>query len=418
MFSFKKKGHITTQAAIPSFSLAWTPVPGNWNIVATRETYGEPIYRAMFRVLHGDGVTSFFVVESLGSTYQLTLNFRGTSMVLASGPEDVMLQGFHAIVDDIRASLANYRGSLPALDAQPSSSPRFGIFRFSGHQKLGVLLIAALSALMGYLLSPATIIAPAPPAWPPATPGPAAMGFPAMMPPMMGGDSMAEFTKKYDALRQGFLNAMNPENPGAQKSDNHGQDSQTQDTPKQGSQGQDPNCPDGEKGVCRLLKRINKVPPDIQAPKNQAPQSSGTQIPVSQNNGGPEVGKPATGKPVTVVSAAPSGRSPDGEMARLQALKKINEQLAAGKAVDESLLHYLPDDVAARIRSLQSLTHKDDDAFVPRYIVNQTRAADPYGIPDIPERMSWAAIAKPNIPMPGGGDIKTPADMQSFGFQP
>ena len=156
MFFLKKKGHKATQAAALSF----------WNIATTCETCGEPIYRAMFRILHDDGVTSFFAVENLGSTYQLVFNFRGTYIVLASGSEDVMLQGFHAIVDDICSSSANHRSPLPASDAKPFSSSRFGIFRFSGRQKLGILLIAVVSALMGYPI----IAARAAPTRPPAEP--------------------------------------------------------------------------------------------------------------------------------------------------------------------------------------------------------------------------------------------------------
>lgn len=141
-------------------------IPSFWNIVAIRKTYGEPIYRAAFRVLHADGVTSFFFVKSLGNTYQLVLNFRGTPIVLESGPEDVMLQDFHAIVDDICSSSANHRSPIPASDAKPFSSSRFGIFRFSGRQKLGILLIAVVSALMGYPI----IAARAAPTRPPAEP--------------------------------------------------------------------------------------------------------------------------------------------------------------------------------------------------------------------------------------------------------
>ena len=140
--------------------------PSFWNIVAIRKTYGEPIYRAAFRVLHADGVTSFFFVKSLGNTYQLVLNFRGTPIVLESGPEDVMLQDFHAIVDDICSSSANHRSPPPTSDAKPFSPSRFGISRFSGRQKLGVLLIAVASTLMGHPI----IVAPAAPTWPPAEP--------------------------------------------------------------------------------------------------------------------------------------------------------------------------------------------------------------------------------------------------------
>ncbi len=41
-----------------------------------------------------------------------------------------------------------------------------------------------------------------------------------------------------------------------------------------------------------------------------------------------------------------------------------------------------------------------------------------YGISDVPAADSWAARSKIILPLPGGGDIKSPADFAQFGLQP
>lgn len=41
-----------------------------------------------------------------------------------------------------------------------------------------------------------------------------------------------------------------------------------------------------------------------------------------------------------------------------------------------------------------------------------------YGISDIPPVDSWARTTEVHVPLPGGGDIKSPGDLKSFGLEP
>ena len=41
-----------------------------------------------------------------------------------------------------------------------------------------------------------------------------------------------------------------------------------------------------------------------------------------------------------------------------------------------------------------------------------------YGISDIPPIDSWARTSEVHVPLPGGGDIKTPGDLKTFGLEP
>lgn len=99
----------------------------------------------------------------------------------------------------------------------------------------------------------------------------------------------------------------------------------------------------------------------------------------------------------------------------LDALNTLRIAMASGGTITQSTLDALPPDIAARIKALphnRSLTQRLSEDAV------DAAGHDKYGIPNVPDTMSWAALAGPHIPMPGGGDLKTPADLKRFGMQP
>lgn len=77
------------------------------------------------------------------------------------------------------------------------------------------------------------------------------------------------------------------------------------------------------------------------------------------------------------------------------------------------------------LRELQS-SH-DDNSNAPVSIAKKTESAgayrasagtDRYGIQDVPPVDSWADKSRITLPLPGGGTIRQPEDMMSFGLRP
>jgi hypothetical protein len=388
---------------------------GFGDVVAVGGTQASIFSGQPLNVIHADSTVSRFEMEKLpysgqfSGLYRLSLSYRcGQRVPLAEGDEGQLFQTLAKLLADLKmASFRNCGHQRPVSQnyGPPNSgSPQFQASRkFSAGQKLAVLSLVFLSAMAGYVLSPTTIISPDAMA-PRGLAGLSMNGNPKMGGPEMGMLEMG--TPETGGLKTGPLLAGGPDINGLQAMMQKIMDMHAH--------------PASEPHPASLLS------PDLYA---------GT-----QHAGGLEAGRPEAGHLETRKSLAgdtqkvedqgagvqkaegQKGESQKGESqkgdaeAKLQALKKINAELAAGKKVDDALLRYLPDDVAARIRALQET--KSEDLFVPRNIVNQSRASDPYGIPNVPERASWTALTKPSIPMPGGGDIKSPSDMESFGFQP
>ena len=125
--------------------------------------------------------------------------------------------------------------------------------------------------------------------------------------------------------------------------------------------------------------------------------------------------------------ASPAPASTSDNKRTLEALKTINYDLRNGITIDPSTLDMLPHELASKIMAVIEARNKmtknaggdsSPSETLPRSIVARSKAQDPYGIPNIPDRMSWAAIGHPTIPLPGGGDIRTSDDMKFFGFKP
>ena len=95
-----------------------------------------------------------------------------------------------------------------------------------------------------------------------------------------------------------------------------------------------------------------------------------------------------------------------------------------GQPIGADLLAKLPPDLAAKLvaRTAPPSSEKPgpratgapvQGAF-PESVMKEHR--DQWGIPDIPDAGSWAALGgKIVLPMPGGGDIRTHGDLEEFG---
>jgi len=161
---------------------------------------------------------------------------------------------------------------------------------------------------------------------------------------------------------------------------------------------------------------------DAIVPPSQAPAA-----PVSP----PARPEAALQEPRTATPAATTAAS-DAARKTIAAITSATEDLRRGMPIDTTTMAALPPEVAARIAAIPGTVagngQRQSQAAasppqvpgesVPQSVVTKSGAADPYGIPAIPGRMGWAAIGTPSVPLPGGGDIKTPADMAAFGFDP
>jgi len=118
----------------------------------------------------------------------------------------------------------------------------------------------------------------------------------------------------------------------------------------------------------------------------------------------------------------------DSGMTQSQAVDVLSQLEALGQMDPEKItpqmLSTLPHEVAKMLID-SGLVNQDDapDGVpysiirVPESVVDKHRGED--GIADIPERNSWASTGNyVSIPLPGGGDIKTPEDLKSFHLEP
>lgn len=110
--------------------------------------------------------------------------------------------------------------------------------------------------------------------------------------------------------------------------------------------------------------------------------------------------------------------SPEEARRALRAVQDIRRAVESGQPVSQQMMDRLPSHLAERLR--QSGLEADPNA--PSAVVEierRYRAKDAYGIPNIPDRNSWAATGgNVVLPLPGGGTIEKPEDLHDFGLEP
>lgn len=119
------------------------------------------------------------------------------------------------------------------------------------------------------------------------------------------------------------------------------------------------------------------------------------------------------------------GLTADDGMRILAELEKLASE---NGEITEDMLRDMPHEIAKIIvdAGLVSPSRPDPDApggipyriiNLPESIMSKHRGKD--GIADIPDRNTWASRGNyVMIPLPGGGDIRTPEDIKAFGLQP
>jgi hypothetical protein len=161
------------------------------------------------------------------------------------------------------------------------------------------------------------------------------------------------------------------------------------------------------RGAVRV-PRIDQVPADgpvslddaaPSRPPVAAPQASAQQQPLGIHQQSAAAQHAATGS----VESDP----------RIVALREAIQTLRDGGKVKAATLKLLPPALAQQV--IQS-GHAEVDKIPAEAL--RSAGHDPYGTPDVPEDGTWAALGADQVPLPGGGDIKTPDDMRSFGFDP
>ena len=145
----------------------------------------------------------------------------------------------------------------------------------------------------------------------------------------------------------------------------------------------------------------------------------------------------------------------DAEQAQktLAALKEMQADLAAGRPVPASVLAQLPPEITKRYAQFAAGTAPgvpdpaapampvppptplpspaaappapaapgNPPAALPGPRLNSSSTGGPshdrYGIPDVPDKGAWSMLGPIDIPLPGGGNIKSTGDMAAFGVK-
>lgn len=184
-----------------------------------------------------------------------------------------------------------------------------------------------------------------------------------------------------------------------------------------------------------------------QAPEKPAAPDSAPLQPFDESAAAP---KPESKKPDEKAEAPAAAKAP-GEPAAAEQSDKEKAKAAAQSLLDKGFTKDQAIDVLSQLQKLgnvdpskitpemlSKLPHEvarmlvdngfagGDDApdgvnysiiRVPESVVDAHRGQD--GISDIPERNTWASTGNyVSIPLPGGGDVKEPADLESFHLKP
>lgn len=123
-------------------------------------------------------------------------------------------------------------------------------------------------------------------------------------------------------------------------------------------------------------------------------------------------------------------KGPDAMISESEQLKKVLDQLSNGEKITPEVLASLPNDIAKALRNAGVVLDPNEAALatkaatgrefrivnLPPSIVDRYKDAD--GIPTIPPANSWANTGgNVIIPLPGGGEIRSPDDLAAFHLQ-
>lgn len=130
----------------------------------------------------------------------------------------------------------------------------------------------------------------------------------------------------------------------------------------------------------------------------------------------------------TTLASGDKPMTPAQAQQLLQTLEKLRTKVSSGDEIPPEILKQLPNEIAKRLVATGVATLSPTDrreaaqrlarvVRLPSEVVTARRGPD--GIPDVTESNFWAANSgKISIPLPGGGDIRSPDVLKQFGLQP
>lgn len=116
-----------------------------------------------------------------------------------------------------------------------------------------------------------------------------------------------------------------------------------------------------------------------------------------------------------MLAAIQQVEDPQGILSRLN---RLNTRIRRGEKVTPSMLEGLPEVIAKEFRNSGAV---DEDEEVEELVSLSGKAMpkNRYGIPTVPQENMWVYYnGNVVIPLPGGGTIQQPDDMEDFGLEP
>lgn len=176
-----------------------------------------------------------------------------------------------------------------------------------------------------------------------------------------------------------------------------------------------------------VLKTLQEVGPDTVRPVGEQKPEQKPEPAVIED----EAQKKAETAPAAPAAKIAAGLvatgMPQAKAVEVAAQLEQLAQLGGEEGITPEILAQLPHDVARLLKEnglLENMEKPAGEAGVPFAIIRLPESViDKYrgkdGIPAIPVNDSYAALGnKVSIPLPGGGDVKDPQDLEAFGFKP
>lgn len=182
----------------------------------------------------------------------------------------------------------------------------------------------------------------------------------------------------------------------------------------------------------------NIAPPPVPRPEGlPAPEEVSTAIEGDQSSANSPFGQrveetqAALLDDIEQANATLAESGPEVATVQLDNMRKAVDMLQSGQKLSAEFVAQLPPDVAATLRDKGVVLTPEEAAAaanatgatenqiaivrIPAPVLDARRNAD--GIADIPEANSWSNFGLGvNLPLPGGGEVRSPADMERFGM--
>lgn len=210
--------------------------------------------------------------------------------------------------------------------------------------------------------------------------------------------------------------------------------------------------PDGSKTAAATdakAAEASKPSPSVSTPPTKAPEAAQApqegRLPSVAANDAPKASTVAqdglAARAATAVANADAAttaarkdleqKGAEAMVGEAEQLKRVVNMLSNGEKVTPEMVAQLPHEIAQRLRAAGVVLTAEENATVtkattgrefrivnlPPALIDRHRDAD--GVPTIPGANSWASTGgNVIIPLPGGGEIRSPDDLTAFNLQP